>query len=76
MDVSKIKLTRIINSVKHITTKDFTYRIDSLQTNPHQAILTRDGLTDFCNIVRYQQSNPNLKLHEAFESVVFMAKWN
>lgn len=34
------------------------------------------GIHDFCNLVKLQQNNPNLTLQEAFESVVYLTKFN
>jgi hypothetical protein len=34
------------------------------------------GINDFCNLVRFQQKNPNLSLQDAFETVVYLTKFN
>ena len=80
---NKIKVIRINNSVKYLTTTGITYRvgdtklenIERIQGGPRHSVIN-NNLVYFCNLVKYQQCNPNMKMQDAFESVVFQTKFN
>lgn len=78
---NKIKIIRINNSVKYLTTTGVTYRVgdtklenlERIQGEPRHNI---NNIVYFCNLVKYQQCNPNMKMQDAFHSVVFQTKFN
>tara|TARA_R110001592_G_scaffold183118_5_gene426693 strand:+ start:627 stop:815 length:189 start_codon:yes stop_codon:yes gene_type:complete len=62
MDLERIELEmkRMEKSAKRVVTQK----------------LPLGGINDFCNLVKLQQNDPNLTLQEAFESVVYLTKFN
>jgi hypothetical protein len=79
---NKIKVIRINNSVKYLVTAGITYRVGDtkgenlarIQRGTDSYISGQIG--NFCNLVKYQRCNPNMKMQDAFESVVFQTKFN
>lgn len=78
---NKIKVIRINNSVKYLVTAGITYRVgdtklENLERIQGEPIHNVNNIVYFCNLVKYQQCNPNMKMQDAFESVVFQTKFN
>jgi len=65
-----IKRKRIENSVKHIVGKGCSRGITDYVK------MDRDGLTDFCNLVRYQVKCDHLSLQDAADFMVYQTKFN
>jgi len=58
---------------------DYLYKLALAEKNARRVVTQKTpqgGINDFCNLVRWQIKNPDLKLQEAFEVVVFSTKFN
>jgi hypothetical protein len=59
--------------------QDYLYKLALAEKNAKRVVtqkIPQGGINDFCDLVRWQTKNPNLKLQEAFEVVVFSTKFN
>jgi len=58
---------------------DNPHKIKLLKQSVKRVITQKEpdgGVNDFCNLVKWQLKDPNLKLCDAFERVVYMTKFN
>lgn len=58
---------------------EYMYKLRLVEKNAKRVVLQKEpdgGINDFCNLVRWQLKDPNLKLQDAFEMVVYMTKFN
>ena len=59
--------------------QDYLYKLLLAEKKAKRVVTQKEplgGINDFCNLVRWQTKNPDLKLQEAFEVVVFSTKFN
>lgn len=59
--------------------QDYLYKLALAEKHAKRVVTQKEpqgGINDFCNLVRWQTKNPDLKLQEAFEVVVFSTKFN
>ncbi len=59
--------------------QDYLYKLFLVEKKAKRVTTQKEpqgGINDFCDLVRWQIKNPNLKLQEAFEVVVFSTKFN
>jgi hypothetical protein len=59
--------------------QDYLYKLALTEKHAKQVVTKKEplgGINNFCNLVRWQIKNPDLKLQEAFEIVVFSTKFN
>jgi hypothetical protein len=59
--------------------QDYLYKLSLAEKKAKRVVTQKEplgGINDFCDLVRWQTKNPNLKLQEAFEVVVFSTKFN
>ena len=62
-----------------MNSQDYFYKLALVEKSAKRVVKHKNpdgGINDFCNLVRWQTSNPNMKLQEAFELVVYMTKFN
>tara|TARA_R110000823_G_scaffold237339_1_gene362864 strand:+ start:227 stop:415 length:189 start_codon:yes stop_codon:yes gene_type:complete len=55
------------------------YKLSLIEQHAKRVVTQKDpigGINDFCDLVRLQQKNPNLSLQDAFETVVYLTKFN
>ena len=55
------------------------YKLRLVEKSAKRVVLQKNpdcGINDFCNLVRWQLKDPDFKLQEAFELVVYMTKFN
>jgi hypothetical protein len=64
------KTIRIENSVKYLVTKGCS------KSSKDYVKIERDGMTDFCNLVRYQLKCENITLMDAADFVIYSTKFN
>jgi len=59
--------------------QDYLYKLALAEKSAKRVVTQKEpegGINDFCNLVRWQLKDPDLKLQDAFEVVVYMTKFN
>lgn len=59
--------------------QNYLYKLALAEKSAKRVVTQKEpdgGVVDFCNLVRWQLKDPDLKLHDAFEVVMYMVKFN
>jgi hypothetical protein len=59
--------------------QNYLYKLALVEKHAKRTVTQKEpigGINDFSDLVRWQLKDPDLKLQDAFETVVYMTKFN